>query len=172
MKPKLLLVIPVIFAVINSCNNAMIDDMQLTEIQQKKSIASGDAHQLLNEILPVSDQSNVYVNIINNTYCFTCYPVFSLVADELKKGGLSHDNLVYVFPSMRKVMQNDFLAKNFNLHADEVKVIFNDDLYNYLQEEYHLNGSSQLLRFNGQRELIAKAEYDRANVSEILSIVN
>ena len=170
MKTKFLLSLIVIFMTINSCNNSVIDDLVVADENVDK--ANIEKESLMEIILPSSFASCTYVNIINSSYCFSCFPVFGMVADQMLKSGYNPDNLVYIFPSMRKVMQADFLEKNFNLHPEDARVIFDDQVYDYFQEEYQLDGSSNMLCFNQNKELISKAEYDRANVSEILAIVN
>lgn len=170
MKTKFLLLIASLFFVINSCNVVDFADVRQAEITQSEQAAS--IEEVLSKIIPDNQDKHTYINVINSDYCFSCYPVFNVVCGQMKEAGYHAGNLVYVFPSMRKVMQTDFLMKNFNLSPQDATVIFDDDVYNSLQQEYELEGSSKMLCFDQNKELLAMSTYERANVAEVLSIVN
>ncbi|MBC8342790.1 MAG: hypothetical protein ISR55_10405 [Bacteroidetes bacterium] len=171
MKQFINLVILATFLLFNSCNYRVYQEVNLPTKPAVKMDINPNINTGFANLMSNCAESSVYVNVINGEQCFTCAPVFIMVAEKLMTSAIPKDNLWFVFPSMRKVLQKDFLKANFGLDIDYVKVVFDSEVFDYLQEQYELDGNSNLLCLNQDKELLSKTAYERANYNELFSVI-
>ncbi|MBT3301129.1 MAG: hypothetical protein HN921_00850 [Bacteroidetes bacterium] len=171
MKKSMNLIIILAFMGFNSCNYTVYQEVSMKSASTVQVELSPELNLELDDFMSTDNENTLYVNVINGEQCFTCAPVFLMVAEKLVNANIPSENLVYIFPSKRKVLQKDFLKENFGLDINKVKVIFSDEVYDLIQNQYALEGNSNLLCLNQNKELLSKTTYQRANFNELFSVI-
>lgn len=171
MKQYINIIVITSFLLFNSCNYTAFQKVDMKTNKAVMVNIDPIISSKLDFLLASCEESTVYLNVINGDQCFTCAPVFIMVAEKLMTSSIPKENLWYIFPGMRKILQKDFMKENFGLDINNIKVMFDDEVYNYLQNQYMLNGNSNLLCLNHDKELLSKTVYQRANFSELFSVI-
>lgn len=167
MKKIFLLLIISSFLINNSCNTSGAKGIE--ENTASFAIINNESpSHLLKSLL--NTNGKIIVNVVNSSQCFQCAPVFSFVSGYLQYNFPS-GNIVYIFPTMRKVLQTEFLKDNLMIEAGTLRTIFNDDLYHFIQKQYSLCGNSALLCFENQ-QFLGSIVYDRTNAEEVIKFVS
>jgi hypothetical protein len=121
-------------------------------------------------IMPNNSQSLIFISIQSHNICYTCFPSYINVLSTLIENKIPSQNIIYLYPDLRPIMQKNYVIDNFHVSNDRVTTIFNSTIYNKFILKFCLQKSKpQLLIFSKEKKFLVSYEYSHYSSIELNS---